>query len=311
MASDFARLRPVLSDQFFILAERITEQYGFELIFASDLLPIAEEAETVFIFAGAHGKNLLAQAAHLPEKTKVIFYLGGMHSFQNLKEKLSPAMDRADYIFSGCKEWFIRLWPEHAEKFQFLPNFFAPHKRYSGLRMKKKPQMKCLLTGHTGQGTYPFRHFIRNVVRDVPRWHHTVSVMRHPRWQGKDTNGLEPWELEPELNDSYARTINNYFCTIATASRFKYALAKVAEIPAAGSLLLAESVPDMDAMGFQSWVTYVPITKQTVFENIADVLEDPEQFRNIRKNGREFARKCHSVENRVGQFGRILERING
>lgn len=295
-------LRPVWTDHFNELFGLLAERYGFRLSYPRSLRE-AEGADVLMLFANAHGRGLLRQAAHISRKTKLIVYMAGPHNFA-YRGNFTPAIERADFIISGSGQLFLENWPDAAPKFRYFPNFFAPRDRYFWLSFNTLPKMNCLLTGHTSPKVYPMRARIKQLAAAKKNG---MIVMRHPRWKGKGP--LKDYELAPRLNEEYAKTLNEYFCAISTGSCHKYALAKCFEIPAAGSLLLAEPVQDLLDAGMVPNEHFIPIDLKTVIEKVGQCLECPEEFEHIRWAGMVHARFHHSVDNRAKEFKEVLDEL--
>ena len=113
-------------------------------------------------------------------------------------------------------------------------------------------------------------------------------------------------ETRAKIRADYAQEINKHFCAIATASVYKYGVAKYFEIPAAGALLLAETTLDITRAGFAPWHHYVPIQGGNVMGAIEYVLSsDKEDLDRIRKNGRTLVRNSHGMLKRIKEFKKL------
>ena len=102
--------------------------------------------------------------------------------------------------------------------------------------------------------------------------------------------------------------LNSYFCAIATPA-LKCVVSRYFEIPAVGTLLLAEQVRDFGRLGFVPYRHYGPIVKETVFKRIEICLANPERFTDIRRQTMEVARENHGINSRVKEFKRIMEEL--
>jgi uncharacterized membrane protein YcgQ (UPF0703/DUF1980 family) len=96
---------------------------------------------------------------------------------------------------------------------------------------------------------------------------------------------------------------------LSTSSKFNYVLAKYLEIPAVGSLLIANETNDLKKIGFIAGEHYVSITKENALETIYECLDNPDKYIEIRKNGMGFVRRNHSINNRFEQLKNILNEI--
>jgi hypothetical protein len=165
--------------------------------------------------------------------------------------------------------------------------FFGPHKRYAELPFNQNPQIECLLSSSINPQVYPLRSIIKN----------------------SGIGGLVYRNATYALGDAYARLLNSYFCCVATSSIFNYAVAKYFEIPASGSLLLANEVDDLRRAGFVVNKHYIPITKTNMLNKITHCLKNPIEYDNIRKEAMKFVRENHSVINRIDRIKIILNEV--
>jgi len=113
----------------------------------------------------------------------------------------------------------------------------------------------------------------------------------------------------PLLNETYARRLNDFACSIATASIYRYGLAKYFEIPAAGCLLLAERTADAYAAGLRAHRHYIPISQANLAKQILRCASAPELYRETRDEGTAYVRENHSLRNRMTELTEILEEL--
>ena len=310
----FKSLRSVLTDRFAIFFKRIEEKFGFKIVFCDSIGQIPDDLETVLVFAGPHGKQLMLDMTSIPTQIKVIMYLSGSHCFPHTNKIIINALERCDKVICGEFQSFEERWSQYLDKFIFFPSCFAPHERYAGLKYNESPVMKCLFSGCNKAKHYPMRHYLKGQIFGDSELQKLVDTIRHPRWVKIDPDTEEPrplneWEIEVPMGDAYAKCLNKYFCSIATSSTHNYAVAKYFEIPAVGTLLLANITPDVEKTGLIAGKHYVPITQKNIVSQIKDCLNKPEKYEEIRRNGMEYVRKNHSVNNRIEQFKEILEKI--
>lgn len=267
----------------------IQDRFGFDIIFA-DEVNAGSEVDVVLMWASPYHNrpNLIPGLLDLNRSTKLVMWSGDLQCYGSKKclENKLRVFERCDLIISQTNEYFTKMYPQYVSKNEIMLHFFSPHCRYVQLPFNNTPIMKCLLSGSRNKDVYTFREFIINSrYKDVD--------YRSPHFVG----------------DSYAKLLHSYFCGVATASIFNYVLAKYFEIPATGSLLLADETEDLKISGLVPYKHYVPITKDDVFIKIAECLRNPGAYNGIRKEGMNFVRKNHSVINRVDQFEKILAKL--
>ncbi len=304
----YKRLKHVLTDRQAIFFKMIEEKFGFKRVSCDFMGQIPSNVEIALVFTGPHGKQLIRDMTSIPKQTKVIMYFNGSHLFSHANNEFILALNRCDRVICGEYEAFEKRWPQFMDKFIFFPSCFAPHERYASLEYNKNPVMKCLLSGCNKPKHYPVRHYLKNQVSSDSGLQELVDIMRHPRWD-KEPIAWSKWEIKVSMGDAYAECLNRYFCSITTSSTANYLVAKYFEIPAAGSLLLANIIPDAEKAGLIAGKHFVPITQENIISQIKDCLGNPGKYEEIRKNGIEYVRENHSMNNRVDQFKKILEEI--
>ena len=226
-------------------------------------------------------------------------------------EKTAAAMvKRGSAVLVTYYQAFRRRFPQLADApnvFHF-PLCFAPQGRYLKLPYRNERIRRCLVTGHSTPKVYPLRHHIKGRIEAHSAKFQQFVVMRHPRF--KKSGRLQPWEIPAALNEEYALALNNFYCSIATASAYEYVLAKYFEIPAAGALLLAQHTPDLDRLGFTPDVHYIPIDESDFAAKTSAALRGayPGPVERIRIDGMKFVRANHGLKNRLELFGDIMRK---
>lgn len=288
------------TDNYKILFKMISKEFGWPLVY-TDYPKIPSDTEIVLVFAvpQRNRPEVMKDLYKLDKKIKLIGYVQDIYPsldvyLQDSKEyerQLFKMFDRYDLILSVLDEKFREWYPQYVDKFVFFPQFFAPHQRYSVLEFNRRPMMRCLLSGNVDPNVYPLRGYLANCRNKVP------VDYRYSKYR---------------IGDKYAKLLHSYFCCVATSSIFNIVVKKYFEIPATGSLLLANPVADLDKLGFIPYEHYVPITMNKGEENaIAQIrrcLRYPDHYENIRKKGAKFVRTFHSVRNRFKQLKEILDK---
>jgi hypothetical protein len=284
------------TDFYLYLFHLLRVEFHFEVLFI-DKPPNIKDPELLFLFAiPQHDRQgfLFDWIMNLPKSTKIISYMRDLHSFNNpvYEFEIDELFTRYDVILSAAIEQFENWYPEHVYKMVFFPDFFGPYERYARLPILSEPLNRCLLSGAYNPEVYEIRHhIISNGDRD--------RIIHIPPPYG----GTE----HTYIGDRYALLLNRFQCCVTDTGKYKAALNKCFEIPAAGSLLLCNQVSDMDKCGFKPDVHYVPITKENCLETIYKVLDNPSEYEKIKREGREFVLKSHSLENRFQFLKMILK----
>lgn len=263
----------------------VRDVFKFDLRFA-DEVNIDSNVDILFMFAVPYHNRpkLISGLLDINKNTKLIMWPGDIQCYGNKEclENKIKVFERCNLIVSPVYEYFEKLYPQFMSKHRFMPKFFSPEKRYTQLLFNENPKMKCLLSGALNKEVYPLRSLVQR--------HNNVDY-KPPIYVG----------------DNYARLLNSYFCCITSSSIFNYVVAKYVEIPAAGSLLLANETEDLKRMGFIPYKHYVSVTKENVFEKINECLKHPVNYNNIRIEGMKFVHKNYSINNIIKWLEKVFD----
>jgi len=261
---------------------------GFEIRYADEVdVPSGTDMVIMWGMPYHNRPKIVPGFFDIPENTKLVMFPSDIHCHGNAEclENKIKVFERSDLIIASSYEFFALLYPQFLAKFEFVPNCFSPFARYSQLPWNTEPRMQCLLSGAASPRVYPLRAFVQRNSRHVA---YRPAVYR---------------------GDSYARLLNSYFCCFASSSIFNYVIAKYFEIPAAGSLLLADETSDLKRIGFVPGKHYVRVERKNALEKIAHCLEHPQEYQDIRREGMEYVRRNHSVLNRVARLESMLKEL--
>ena len=271
-----------------ILLHAISIKYNMPIIYTDT--PKLDDVDFALIYAVPYHNRpglppgLLDTNLHV----KLISYFEDLECWDNKecrKNKLL-AFKRFDVLIGSFPETFSKWYPQFLYKHIHYPQFFAPFERFAALKSNPKPIMKCLLSGSVNK-RYPFRQYI---IDKVP-----TDIFEY---RAKNVEFV-----------NYPRFLNNYFCAIATGAASSVVIAKYLEIPAAGTLLLAEEINDFILLGLKANIHYVPITRKNVVQKIREVLKNPEKYIEMRDKATKLVRENHSIINRLEEFKNILQSI--
>jgi hypothetical protein len=220
------------------------------------------------------------------KRVKLISYFEDLQCWDNqeCKQNKLKMFDRYDALMGSYNKNFRKWYPQFVDKYIFYPDHFAPFERFNILKPNPKPIMKCLLSGTIAAKYYPFRKWIFNNV----------------------AGNLLTYRKKNILFADYPKFLNKYFCAIATGSAVSVLVAKYFEIPAAGTLLLAERIKDIELTGLKAGEHYVEINRKNVTEKIQHVLKNPGKYIEMRDKATKLVRQKHSEINRIKQFADVL-----
>lgn len=271
-----------------ILLHGLSKQYNMPIIYTDT--PKFDDVDFALIYAVPYHNRpklplgLLDTDSHV----KLIGYFEDLECWGNKECKKNKllAFERFDVLVGSFPETFSKWYPQFLHKYIHYPNHFAPFERFNVLKPNPNPIMKCLLSGSRNK-CYPFRQYI---IDNVP-------------------SEIFTYRKKNILFVDYPKFLNNYFCAIATGAASSVVVAKYLEIPAAGTLLLAEEINDVILLGLKANVHYVPITRKTVVEKIREVLKNPERYIKMRDRATKLVRENHSEINRLEEFKNVLQFI--
>lgn len=267
----------------------IRKAFGFELQY-TDEIDVNSNTDIVLVFGIPYHNRpkLIPGLFNLNKNTKLVIFPGDIQCYNNrlCMENRIKIFEKCDLIIAAMYEYFVKIYPQFLYKYEFLPNSFVPHKRYTKFQFNEVPRMRCLLSGSLNKDVYPLRSLIVDK--------HCTNVDYKPPIYGGDV---------------YAELLHSYFCCVTSSSIFNYVLSKYFEITAAGSLLLADETEDLKKVGFIPYHHYIPITKENVFTKITECLKNPSDYNIIRKQGMDFVRKNHSVINRIDSIKTIFKKL--
>jgi len=271
-----------------ILLHGLSKQYNMPLYYTDT--PTFEDVDFALVHAVPyHNRPKLPYGLiDTDPHVKLIGFFEDLECWGNeecVKNKLL-AFKRYDVLVGPFHETFIEWYPQFLQKHIHFPHYFAPFDGFYKLEPNPNPIMKCLLSGNVNE-CYPFRqHIIANVPKDIFQY-----------------GGMGILFAE------YPKFLNSYFCAIATGATSHLVVAKYFEIPAAGTLLLAEEINDAILVGLEANVHYVPITRENVVEKIKGVLKNPERYVEMRDRATKLVRERHSEINRIEEFKNVLQFI--
>lgn len=299
------------SDRFSLFFHLIKEKLGFDIrpgdtyrAFKSNTFGM----DLILAFACEQRPNKHMQGLiTLDKNIKLILYMHDVH-WAKLKRDggTTELLQRADLVMVPYYTYFKKAWPQFVDKVIFFPHFFASQNRYCNLKYKADPKMKCLLSGNVKQGRYPIRWVVYQAAQNRSEVKPLIDILRHPRH-----SKTQFWtRKEGGHKTQYAKTIHEYFCSVADSSKWNLLLTKYFEIPAAGTLLLTDKPQDGDAAGLVPGEHYIEVSAETVLDQIKDCLKNPANYEEIRKAGMKFVRANHGIDNRLEKFKKILNRIS-
>ena len=161
------------------------------------------------------------------------------------------------------------------------------------------PINRILLSGCSRGTIYPFRHYVR-----------TLSLMKNDGIEAYPIDVLEHLTYKNPTHKyygyEYITYLNKYIAcvTCSAISKLPYIVAKFFEIPASGSLLLADDThvkKVLEGLGFVDGENYMSANSNNIKEKILFVTNPVNRklIDKIRKNGYDFVWNNHTLMHRV------------
>ncbi|OPX39478.1 MAG: hypothetical protein B1H11_02960 [Desulfobacteraceae bacterium 4484_190.1] len=292
----------------------IRDEYGFRIIFEDDYDPanITEDIVIVLKSPNKHYPYLMKSIRELPKGKKLITYVTDLHEQPELQKSfkytefhisMKKMFERSDKILCPYDYAFNTLWPEFVEKYEFFPHFLPDYEYFKNVQTNRTPIIKCLVSGAISvfPDYYPLRKYIASRNND------NITILKHPGYFRQDEEMLKSGG---KIGIEYYNEINKYYCALATSSTLHYVVAKYLEIPATGSLLMANYTYDLDKMGIKKNEHYVEISKDNFFDVLDEVLSNTAKYDKIRENAKTYIFKHFNIRNRFDQFKKILEEMS-
>lgn len=182
------------------------------------------------------------------------------------------------------------VWIPHAAS----PDFMVPY--------NDCPENSIFLSGAISQH-YPLRQDMMNL-----RAQHSYSIKSHthPGYHvGYD------YTSNTNIGRGYAEKINKYRVGFTDCLTFKYVVAKYFEIPATGSLLLAEDAvkQPLKELGFIENIHYIPVSKENLEERVRYVLDERNraELDQVRRRAQELVWARHTTSDRAKSINEVCD----
>lgn len=295
-----------ITDRYDCLFRAIEDRLGWMLVYGRKFKPKTIKSDWLMTFKLPQGKTakVAEDVPNIDPKVKLISYFTDLHDKGNPDyfKIMRRVLERSNIVLTAYWEEFCKKWPEFVHKSIWFPHYYAPIKRYDDLPFNTNPVMECVLTGCRAKYYYPLRNYLAS---------------NHRRFSACKIHIIEPPDYHPEVMNAladekclrwrYTQTLNKYFAGVTDCASTNYVVAKYLEIPATGSLLIANSCPDLNDLGFKPGIHYVEINKENCFEKIEHVMKNPDLYNQIRIDGRKFVQENFNMNIGVEKFIKIVE----
>jgi hypothetical protein len=247
-----------------------------------------------FIYTDAHfvyTSEMWSHVAQVPKATMMCDQHGRLVEWY-----IREALRWGFRVFTTYRSALETYWPELVGSAYWLPVWFDPAV-FHAWDVPKKPM--ALMTGVLEPTVYQCRTAAHNLLQGQSFYQ---QVNRPPETaEGKDgPRGRE-----------YAEMLASATLSFVCASCHGYVVTKYVEIPACGTCLVAETTPDLEAMGFRPFVHYIPLEPGKNLANEIQhwVTSDNEGVEDIAVAGHELVHERHTATKRADLFMECAERV--
>ncbi|MFY9608401.1 MAG: glycosyltransferase [Blastocatellia bacterium] len=218
---------------------------------------------------------------------------------EHSQQEMLDAFSMVDTILSTYGYVFDNFYPELAKTKRIVwtphsasPDFLVPFNEH--------PENAILLSGAVHY-YYPLRLRV-NALHD--RGSYPIVLHPHPGHRCDFDH-----ETNTSIGRGYANLINRYRTAFTDSSIYKYSVAKYFEIPATGSLLLADRAisEPLTRIGFVEGVHYIGVSDEDLEEKIEYVLDEGNhpELDQVRRNGQNLVWLRHKTSDRARSIDEI------
>jgi hypothetical protein len=279
------------------------------------------ETEELYYSSGTLKSLLLSKLAELPE---VILFWEGYYLLnarrgeidsldcgkyvlcddlhggeEHSKQDKLEAFSMFNTILSTYGYVFDQYYPEliNTRRIVWMPHSASPDFL---LAYNEHPENTILLSGAVNE-YYPMRLRVKALCESGT---YPIVIHSHPGHRCDFD-----YEIDTSVGRGYAKRINNYRAAFTDSSKYKYSVAKYFEIPATGSLLLADRAVSgpLRRIGFIEGVHYIAVSNEDLEEKIEYVLDENnhDELDEVRRNGQELVWQKHKTTDRA----RLIDEI--
>lgn len=239
------------------------------------------------------------------DKIKISLYYDDVH--YKMAIKIDESKKYAHRVFSSCPVEAVKAYlPGIEDKY-----IFAPHGATEEFRVlfNKQPVNQICLSGNISPHGYPLRYKMLKLSRT--KFKNSIFHLKHPGY------GFQR-KLGSYVGSQYANVLNRYIAGLGDSGLHKYEgkhiyyiLSKMFEIPASGSLLMAnEEVRDeLEKLGFKNMVNYLEFNTENMEDKILFILDknNREVVDKIREGGQKLVHAKHMAKDRAGLIDSCLK----
>ena len=305
LISELRALSRYVSREFYYTMTELIDAYGWKHIetqelwgrpgsLASRLEQQFGEMPSVVLFWEGYDFliSVLAELRNLP--IRICLFADDLHwTSDSMRSKKLVSYMHCDVILAAYEPEFDRfypglrrnrtvVWAPHAA----CPDFFLP--------FNESPRSAVFLSGKI-HPLYPLRE---KMLKLYESGKYAIDLTAHPGYHCEYDH-----ESDSTVGPSYARNIHARLCGFTCSLKHHYTVAKFFEIPATGSLLLADaSVREpLRKLGFVEHEHYIAVDEDHLEEGVQYVLDprNRELVDRIRRAGQELVLQTHTTRDRA------------
>jgi hypothetical protein len=226
---------------------------------------------------------------------KKVIFADDLHWWQDESVRRSKLLAylACDVVIGTYAYRFGEFYPEilPLKKVVWSPHSASPD---FSLPFNDAAENAVFLSGAIGY-PYPLRRMMRELAESGFRG---IVRQLHPGYRCDFDHGRDP-----AVGPGFARAINRYRTAFTDALIYRYTVAKFFEIPAAGSLLLADSAVSepLRDLGFVEGEHYVPVSADDLVDRVLEVLDERNHSRldAIRRKAQAHVLGRHTTSDRA------------
>lgn len=221
-------------------------------------------------------------------------YVLDVHYAPQVRKAYFNQSAKPDLIFSASKYPFLKAFPGCASRFEWLPFGINPGiiKDY-GLPQKYRYSLVGLIDPR-----YSFRKEVLSQMNGVEGFVHFA----HPGHTTPKRPGLF-------INEKYAAALNQSMISFTCGSKLQIPVAKFFELPGCRTLMLAETNPDIEELGFKDGVNFVACNRENLKDKALHYANEAEEREVITEEGYAFIHRHHTNQVRAKQFVETIKRF--
>jgi hypothetical protein len=304
--SDLACLDHYVSREFSFIIHELIDTHGWKSMefaeFSDESRPLRdlirrkfdELPDVILFWEGYHFVNRHARQIDALGCKKVIF-ADDLHWRQDEGVRWSKLLAYlvCDAVIGTYAYRFETFYPEvhHLKKVVWSPHSASPD---FSLPFNDFAENTVFLSGAIGY-PYPLRRMMRELAEGG-----FPGIIRqpHPGYHCDYDHGRDP-----AVGPGFGRAINHHRNAFTDALIYQYIVAKFFEIPAAGSLLLADSAVSapLRDLGFVEGEHYVPVSADDLTDRVREVLDETNHARldAMRRKAQALVLDRHTTSDRA------------